>query len=419
MNKHLSYNNLKELILKYNLYFLPLFVIIGNAFINFSMMIVSLIYIISCFEKKKILYLEKFEVKIFFFLCIYLILNSLFSEYYEKSFIRSLFYVKYVFFYIVYTDFLEKNFSKLNDVGFFWVIIIFLLSFDIIFQSFFGFDIFGYDTGTKYRNSGFFFDELIAGGFLVGFSFIALSLLSSENKKIILILLFVFLATSFLTGERSNFIKFLILFFSFVFFYLKNIENLFQNKFFTFFCIVIFSLILFFNYEKMKLRLLSTISFTNENLSYIDKYFTSAYGSHSLSSFYIFKDNMLLGVGTKNFRNECKRYEENVKKFQKKISSEMSGFPPGCSTHPHQTYNELLSEHGLIGTFLILFMFGYLIFKRIKSKNYNLTNFVSLIFIFTIFIPLLPNGSIFTTNNSVIVWTNILFLMSNLKPKTN
>ena len=419
MNKYLSYNNLEELILKYNLYLLPIFVIIGNAFINFSMMIVSLIYIISCFKKKKFLYLENFEIKIFFFLYFYLVLNSLFSEYYEKSFIRSIFYIKYVFFYIVYKDFLEKNFLKLNGIGFFWVIIISILCFDIIFQSFFGFDIFGYDTGTKFRNSGFFFDELIAGGFLVGFSFLALSLLGNENKKIILILLFTFLATSFLTGERSNFIKFLILFFSFVFFYIRNIENLFQNKFFTFFCILIFSVILFFNYEKMKLRLLSSISFTNENLSYIDKYFTSAYGSHSLSSFYIFKDNILLGVGTKNFRNECKKYEEKVKKFQKKLSSEMSGFPSGCSTHPHQTYNELLSEHGLIGTFLVLFMFGYLIFKRIKSKNYDLTNFVSFVFIIMIFIPLLPNGSLFTTNNAVIVWTNILFLMSKFKPNIN
>ena len=240
MNKYLSYNNLEESVLKYNLYLLPFFVIIGNAFINFSMIIVSLIYVISCLKKKKFLYLEKFEVKIFFVLYIYLVLNSFFSEYYEKSFIRSLFYIKYILFYIVYENFLEKNFKKINNIGLFWIIIISLLSFDIIFQSFFGFDVFGYDTGTKFRNSGFFFDELIAGGFLVGFSFLALSLLSSEHKKIILILLFTFLATSFLTGERSNFIKFLILFFSFIFFYLKNVENLFQNKFFTFICIVIF-----------------------------------------------------------------------------------------------------------------------------------------------------------------------------------
>ena len=424
MKKYLLNNNFEELILKYNFYLLPIFFIIGNAFINMSMIIVSLIYIILCIKNKRFLYLEEFELKIFFFLYFYLVINSLFSEYTEDSFIRSLFYIKFILFYLVYKNFLEKKNMNLSNLGFFWSIIIFFLSCDVIFQSFVGFNIFGYSTGTKLRNSGLFFDELIAGGFLVGFSFIALSFLKNKKKNFFLILLLTFLTASFLTGERSNFIKFIILFFSLNLYYYFNKENLFQNKFFSLICFAIVSLILFLSYDKIRIRLVSDISFIDssivkENISFKDKYFTSAYGSHSLSSFYVFKDNILFGVGTKNFRNECNKYEEKVKNFQKKISSEMTSFPPGCSTHPHQTYNELLSEHGLIGTFIILFMFGYLVFKRIKNKNINSTNFISLIFILLIFIPLLPNGSLFTTNNSVILWTNILFLMSNLKSNTN
>jgi O-antigen ligase len=45
-----------------------------------------------------------------------------------------------------------------------------------------------------------------------------------------------------------------------------------------------------------------------------------------------------------------------------------------CTTHPHQIYFEFLSEHGLIGTFIILLIFYKLIFskilKTIREKNY-------------------------------------------------
>ena len=62
------------------------------------------------------------------------------------------------------------------------------------------------------------------------------------------------------------------------------------------------------------------------------------------SAFEVFKNNKLLGVGNKNYRVEtCK--ETNID--EKYI----------CTTHPHQIYFEFLSEHGLIGTFIILSIF--------------------------------------------------------------
>ena len=69
-----------------------------------------------------------------------------------------------------------------------------------------------------------------------------------------------------------------------------------------------------------------------------------------------------------------------------------------CTTHPHQIYFEFLSEHGLIGTLIILSVFYKLIFSKIlgsvREKNYlKIGTLVYLIFVFT---PVLPSGAFFT-----------------------
>ena len=38
-----------------------------------------------------------------------------------------------------------------------------------------------------------------------------------------------------------------------------------------------------------------------------------------------------------------------------------------CMTHPHQIYFELLSEHGLIGSIIILSIFTTIIFKIFRK----------------------------------------------------
>ena len=45
-------SNFSNQILKYILYLFPIFIILGNALINFSLIIVCLIYFFECFKKK-------------------------------------------------------------------------------------------------------------------------------------------------------------------------------------------------------------------------------------------------------------------------------------------------------------------------------------------------------------------------------
>ena len=60
----------------------------------------------------------------------------------------------------------------------------------------------------------------------------------------------------------------------------------------------------------------------------------------------MFLDNKILGVGVKNFRNFC-----NVEKYKVDRS---------CTTHPHNTYIQILAETGIIGFFL-MFCFSILL----------------------------------------------------------
>ena len=172
----------KNSLLKYIILFFPVFLIIGNLVSNTIFLVIFLIYSIDCILNKKVLYLEKFEFKIFIAFYLYLIINSLLSSNTNISLIRSFFYLKYFIFIFVYLNFFEKNIISLKKIGYFWATILLILNLDIIFQSFTGKDIFGFDSGNPLRNSGFFFDELVAGSFLLAFSFILIFLINDEKK---------------------------------------------------------------------------------------------------------------------------------------------------------------------------------------------------------------------------------------------
>ena len=64
-------------------------------------------------------------------------------------------------------------------------------------------------------------------------------------------------------------------------------------------------------------------------------------------------DNPVFGKGHKNFRILC-----SDKKFE---VSDLS-----CSTHPHNTYLQLLAENGIVGFIFIMILFLFISIKLIK-----------------------------------------------------
>ena len=406
---------IKESYFKYAFYFLPLLIILGNAYINFFFTIVVIFYFISCVIEKKFIFYDTEEFKFFLIFYIYLLINSFLAEDLKTSIIRSIPYFKFFIFVLIFKELIEKEKINLKNLGYIWFSIIFILSLDIIYQSIMGYDFFNYVSEYKTRNSGFFFDELVAGGFLVSFAPISIFLLFKKKQSIfIYFLLIFFLIIIFLSGERANLIDFIIISICVYFFCFKS------NLILKFFSVVSLSLILFFmllNLNDFKERYLSTISFSkNQNLNIIQTYFTSEYGSHSISSIYILKDNLLFGVGNKNFRTVCNKYKDEVIQFQKNIDkSQRDIYPHGCANHPHQIYYELLSEHGMFGIVIILFILFKLIFKNFSLKNKNNLNLVGFFYIILCFVPILPSGSFFSTLTSTFFWINYLFYIVNIR----
>ena len=198
--------------------------------------------------------------------------------------------------------------------------------------------------------------------------------------------------------------------FSIFFIFFKNKLNFLVYKK-TFSIVVLFlSIIIYLNGSVLKERYFVMVSFShNHNLSLIDKYLTSQYGAHTIAAFFIFKDNVFLGAGNKSFRFECKKHTLKINKIQKTIDYNMDYYSSGCSTHPHQIYNELISEHGMIGALLLFLFIFKLILIKIHREKLSIVNIVALLYIITVFLPILPSGSFFTTLNSTLIWTNFLF----------
>ena len=125
------------------------------------------------------------------------------------------------------------------------------------------------------------------------------------------------------------------------------------------------------------------------------------------SGYKVFKNSPLFGVGNKNYRVETCG-EEAVK------------FDYYCTTHPHQIYLEFLSEHGLIGTTILLLTFFILIFQNLKviilSQNY--IQIGAFLYLLSTFLPLIPSGSFFTDFNITLFFINFS-LMYSVSKNTN
>ena len=281
----------------------------------------------------------------------------------------------------------EKNFNILKI----WTIVFFIVLVDIYIERFSGSNILGFsgiegDIQTRgYRVVSFFRTEPIPGAFICGLSFIVLGYILSFLKSNRIFKLFGFLIILFcligiiLTGERSNGLKALIGFLIFILIidYVKLKERYY---FYWQFFIIFFSIINFSDYAKYRYidQFYSKIKTEKEREKFLSN---SLYIRLYKSGINVFKNYPWFGVGNKNFRVETcdpkkdKLYEEYH-----------------CSTHPHQVYIEMLSEHGIIGTIIILSIIFYLAFRLIRkiidSKNYIQAG--CLIFLFINFTPVLP-----------------------------
>ena len=372
---------------------IPLSILAGSAVSLINILLIDFSFIVMLAYKKDYYFLKNKTIIYFFILYIYLIFNSFISIDYSKGILRNLGFLRIIILFVAINYFFQyENFFK--KIFKFWFIVIFIVLIDVFIERFTGTNILGFG-GEIYQERlvSFFKDEPIVGGYLNGFYLIIIGFLFTELKdnKHYLIILFsiIFFISILLTGERSNTIKALFGISILLLLY-KNLDI--KKKVITLTTMIFLIFILVSNIEILNQRFVNQFNPTNENI----KEKNSIYFNLYRSSFEVFKNYKLLGVGNKNYRVEtCKEINKNDKYI--------------CSTHPHQIYFEFISEHGLIGTLIILSIFYKLIFSKIlrtiREKNY--IKIGSLIYLILVFVPLIPSGAFFSDNVLTIFAINL------------
>ena len=384
----------------------PIFIILGNLFINLFIFFFSLVFLINVKKNKEILKDYSFYILIFFFIS--LLINVSFSSDPFNSFPRVMKIFFVIFFIFQIKMIYQKHYVETELIFKIWFIIFLVVLFDIIFEILFGKNTLGFVSDMPGRVASFFGKELVVGAYLHGFVLFFLGYAASKNYKDYLIIFFIvgIVIISFLVGERSNFIKLLIstILFSTI------ILNINYKKKITFFLIIIISLlsILTFN-DNSKLRYYDQIKilFKEDGFS---KYMTqSPYGAHQNAAIKIFKEYPFFGVGIKNFRSESihDKYENKEYTYTKLKQA----------THPHQIHHEFLSETGIFGYLSFLTFIILSLWFSIKDylKNKNIYQLAAIIFITSSLLPYLPSGSFLSTFNSGFFWINYAVMISYIK----
>ena len=483
-----------------------LFVNLVFAFFPFSFifgtLIVNLNFLLFCclgifYLKSKILRTKyDFAIKIIFlfFLIVFLstTLNVIKSQYFDGyesdlnlvRFTKSILFFRF-FLFLIITYLLNKY--DILDFKYFFLTAAFasiLVSLDIIYQYIFGSNIIGLkntapahvDTLAAFnvRNSGFFGDEYIAGGYIQRFAFFAIfpTILLFKNNNytkfifplvIICVLgagilfagnrmplvLFIFgLLLVFLFNRKIRKIMFigliaLLILLKFIISSNENYKNTYHHLFYSAQsmlyapAIKVWSLFQKVDEQSPKIKNFFYKGRTVRLESYHERLFLTAIDT--------WKFNKVLGNGIKSFREVCHKLREMPDINLEERIFDAEGILKGtatlapeevtyfnkknrlCSNHPHNYYLEILTETGIVGLVIIsiiALLFISFLFKNNKLiKQISIENLIVLSAIISLIletIPLRSAGSLFTTNNAtylILIGSIILSYKTILKIK--
>ena len=380
----------------------PVFFILGKGFVNIGVIILTFSCIIF-FLCKKVNPFSKTENILFSLFFIYIFINSLINYSGFTNNLKSIALFRYIFFSTIVAYTLNNiSLEQLKKIKYFYSFIIIFIIIDIIFQYFFGFDIFGFEPGMCeeghcLRYQGLFGKELIAGSFFAYFGLV--TALFFFNGKILNLFFLVLGIAILITGDRSPFVAYII-------FFVAYIITL-NQKFFKKVILIFISFLIFFLainlFKSTKTRyydFTKDITYsgikkieTSKNIrDFLKEVKNSPWGKHYQVAWAMFLDKPINGHGYNSFQTKCINYEE--------ITNTNTGKFRGCSTHPHNAFLEILAEQGLMG-FLILNVIIFYILNRIltlkfKNREIKIKFILSGVLFLCFYFPLKPTGSLFS-----------------------
>lgn len=406
------------------IYLLPACLVTGPAIADIIVTISSIFFLIITFKKKLFKYYNNNFFKFFIVIWIYLIFCSLVSDYPFFSLKTSLTYIRFIIFSVFIYYLLDTRENFLNNFFLFLLVTISLVVFDGYIQFFFDYNSLGFPKPhVMERLSGFFNDEWILGSYLSRILPILLALyffvqIKNKNLKIYFwALVYLTIILVFLSGERASFLLSMITFFALIFFSKKKLLNLFMGII----LILILAIVVNVNSKSKNRMIEQTIKgfqFTTDGPIPKPKYlFTYGHTQHFMNAYRMFKDSPIIGHGPKNFRKKCNITKYSLNQF-------------GCSTHPHNTYFQLLAETGIIGFAFFMLIFVYFsitiflsLFNKVEKNNipyFQYKLFLLISFICSLF-PLVTTGNFFNNWLNVVYFLPVGFYLhaTKLKKKNN
>lgn len=407
---------------------LPFFLITGPFLPDLAISLCAVIFISNTIRGPFVSFRNYYKST--FFICftifwITIVSSSLLSSDVFYSLETSFFYIRFGFFALS-TWFLLKINPKIIIYFFYVLIFCFLI---LICDGFFQFyskeNIFGWPI-IETRISSFFKEELILGSYLsrlLPLYFATLIFILQDSKKYFFKLVFfvtIFVLTEvlvFFSGERAAF--FYINLSAIFILILSNQYKLLRVSvlFISFSLIIIISL--FDNQYKSRIvdftldQINASTSLNRETKKYY--IFSLEHENHYKSAMLMFNDNKIIGIGPRLFRKNCDK-KEYIISFE------------SCTTHPHNTYVQLLAEVGILGfaqIFLYFVIFLYIsskhLFLKFKRRKILLNDFqIALLSgaVITLW-PFVPTGNFFSNWLNVVYYLPVGFLLFSLDTKNN
>lgn len=396
MNKLLrlfSKNNLIKLFLL----FLPLSIILGNAAINLNIFILIILYFLSVnFEEL----IKKYKYQIIL-LFLSLLVNIFFSNNPSLAFRGSLSIIKMVLFFLSLSFFFSNRYYLNCFISSLFYTLIFVI-FDTYLQFFNGQDLFGFkiSSGHGQRLSGPFGDEYIVGAFILKTIFFVVNFNFFKKNLLRYSFLCLSLIIVILSMQRMPII---LLIASLILYLLFDSKINYKSKLISLFVIILIPTLVLINSTSFKKHLIDRtfeqigiVQTKKEQKTIHYNFFDSQWGAHFLTAWEIFLDNKITGSGLKNFRVVCKD-----KRYDAIKSAE---FKARCSTHPHNIYYELMSETGILGIAIFLFLLVSL-YRHVNlfSLTFINKNPELIVMTFIFLWPIQTTGSLYST------WSGIFY----------